>query len=730
MKVENPASASSKTDVIYRRTIDWNIEPGPEEIITIQGVGPLPARLLQFSDDGTTFPSPTFPLSSSGCAAPSTYFVDCAAPGDHGAAFDVQMGPIAPGATFEFCMYYGAGTDEADAMATIADLGIEFYSLAKSTSAGTPVTFFVAIGCLTPPVAEIDLLPGVVCADTLYSAGIPARFKDLSHASDVFSSPPEQSTWDFGDGNSSTTNWDDEVDHMYADPGTYPVTLNVVDQHGMTASATMNIIVLDCSPPNLAPSFLDVPCQDVLVGRTLRFDVRASDPDGSPKHPDYYRLDLTATALPLGATFEAVQGAGSVMRIFQWTPEAHGEYKAVFHVTDNHLLDPLTDTLTVCIRVEPLPLKQPAPDNSDADGDGVPDGHDPCPATAGASGCPAKDAHEEDTVADASGPDDGPDDGCRIDDLLPTDVDGRLVDEEVAVSWRPPTACHVDRFLVWNGTQGDLIASVPFDPGLDAYEVVDADPWPEPHRYYVQAEAVPGPDVFVYPRAVATGIVALESCKDCDALVSEPRGKDVPPIQGFPAFLVGGPSLLFPWLPVLLVLLAAWWFWHSYGALVRFFSRLDENKVLDHPVRAQLHGLVVDEPGIYVRELVRRSGRNRSVVRHHLRMLVDAGALREHGGDGHRRYFPGAGEPADAGPVHRALAQRVLTSVRDSPGRNVSQIAAGLGVTRKAVRYHLKRFQDEGILHIEHTRRGTVVRLAAERGPHATLHEGRRKGLY
>jgi type IV pilus assembly protein PilY1 len=121
--------ASAISDLVYRRLMDWDVEPTAfNEYVTIQG---WPASaLLHTSDDG--FESGN-PLSSySGIIAPdNTNFTD-SGPYDHGALFDFSFGSLAAGDTITFMIYYGAALNEADALAPLGAVGAEVFSLGQS----------------------------------------------------------------------------------------------------------------------------------------------------------------------------------------------------------------------------------------------------------------------------------------------------------------------------------------------------------------------------------------------------------------------------------------------------------------------------------------------------------------------------------------------------------------------------------------------------------------------
>ena len=86
-----------------------------------------------------------------------------------------------------------------------------------------------------PPVAAFSAAPTSGCA------ALTVLFTDES------SGGPTGWTWDFGDGTSSS---EQHPTHTYSDPGTYTVTLNVVNDHGYDDEAQVDYITVDeCHGP-------------------------------------------------------------------------------------------------------------------------------------------------------------------------------------------------------------------------------------------------------------------------------------------------------------------------------------------------------------------------------------------------------------------------------------------------------------------------------------------------
>ncbi len=138
-------SASTITDIRYRRSMDWDIPPTVfDEFVTIAG---LPAANVLFSNDNgfsTSDPLGVRGPDLGGCGS-TVNFTDCG-PTDHGALFDFGFGDLAAGDSKTFSIFYGAAYSEADALAALTSVGAEVYSLGQSHTAdgptlGTPGTY-------------------------------------------------------------------------------------------------------------------------------------------------------------------------------------------------------------------------------------------------------------------------------------------------------------------------------------------------------------------------------------------------------------------------------------------------------------------------------------------------------------------------------------------------------------------------------------------------------------
>lgn len=135
----------------------------------------------------------------------------------------------------------------------------------------------------------------------------------------------------FGDGTSSI---EMNPTHTYSNSGNYTAKVEVTDNAGAKASDSRIITV---NPPaNRAPVLDAIGNKNIDEGKSLIFNITASDPDGDV-------LTYSASSLPSGASFDSSNGA------FSWTPSytQAGNYSITFSVSDGSLSDSETITITV-----------------------------------------------------------------------------------------------------------------------------------------------------------------------------------------------------------------------------------------------------------------------------------------------------------------------------------------------------------------------------------------------
>lgn len=116
--------------------------------------------MIRATSDG--FPSTDPRASVGGVSAPVTDL----GPDDLGATFDFDFGPLAPGDSTSFKLFFGGASNAADAEAALGAVGAEVYTMGKPSIGGVcadgPAVFvvgFAAVGGATifdPPKPEAN----------------------------------------------------------------------------------------------------------------------------------------------------------------------------------------------------------------------------------------------------------------------------------------------------------------------------------------------------------------------------------------------------------------------------------------------------------------------------------------------------------------------------------------------------------------------------------------------
>jgi len=204
-------------------------------------------------------------------------------------------------------------------------------------------------------------------------------------------------------------------------------------------------------------------------------------------------------------------------------------------------------------------------------------------------------------------------------------------------------------------------------------------------------------------QAQVAGAAAVRPVADVAAPVGA-EGGAASAAAGLTAVAVVGFLAVGPWRRLLRGLVLT-----PLGAL---FTRIKGDELLEHPLRAEIVQAVETEPGIHYQALVRAVGKGNGVLEHHLRMLTSAGLLKERAAAGYTCYFPAATDRRMM-DVHAVLkssvARRVLDVCMERPGNAIGELAKSVGVTPKAVTYHLNRFEDVGLVRTERSGRSVLV---------------------
>ncbi len=126
------------TGVVYRRNMDWDIEPTAfDEFVKLDG-WPA-ANLWRTSNDGFASSNPLSSIGGVACAGVvANGNFESTDSCDHGALFDFKFGELLAGESVTFSTYYGAATTESALLTAMAAVGVEVYSVASCADGFDP----------------------------------------------------------------------------------------------------------------------------------------------------------------------------------------------------------------------------------------------------------------------------------------------------------------------------------------------------------------------------------------------------------------------------------------------------------------------------------------------------------------------------------------------------------------------------------------------------------------
>ena len=149
------------------------------------------------------------------------------------------------------------------------------------------------------------------------------------------------------------------------------------------------------------------------------------------------------------------------------------------------------------------------------------------------------------------------------------------------------------------------------------------------------------------------------------------------------------------------------------AGLVSLYTRLVRANVLDSEVRARIHALVAEEPGIHAGAIVERLGRGNGLGEYHLGVLVREGFLACVETTGFRRYFvAGRFPPAEMrarAVLREGHAEALFRLIRQEPGIQLGPLAQRAGLSLPQASRTVKRLAEAGL--VERAKVGRVVRL-------------------
>ncbi len=133
------------------------------------------------------------------------------------------------------------------------------------------------------------------------------------------------------------------------------------------------------------------------------------------------------------------------------------------------------------------------------------------------------------------------------------------------------------------------------------------------------------------------------------------------------------------------------------------FSRIQDNELLEHPVRGQIFQAIQTTPGIHASQIARDMGVGWGTVTHHLSKLEKARLVAARNVNNHKCYFENGGTVSRADmEVASALksdtASSIAAFVVHHPMASQKQVAEALGISAALTSFHVKKLVTYGVL--------------------------------
>lgn len=135
---------------------------------------------------------------------------------------------------------------------------------------------------------------------------------------------------------------------------------------------------------------------------------------------------------------------------------------------------------------------------------------------------------------------------------------------------------------------------------------------------------------------------------------------------------------------------------------IPLYSRIDADELLENETRAELYGLIQEEPGLSMQELSDRTGNGWGTVVYHLERLEENDyVMSRPSGNARRFYTTGdidSGEAEIMALLQEDTPGRIVRTLLEEPGLNGRELADRLDLAPSTVSKHVTRLQDAEIV--------------------------------
>jgi predicted transcriptional regulator len=150
--------------------------------------------------------------------------------------------------------------------------------------------------------------------------------------------------------------------------------------------------------------------------------------------------------------------------------------------------------------------------------------------------------------------------------------------------------------------------------------------------------------------------------------------------------------------------------------LVPLYARVRRKKVLDNRARYLLHGIIIDNPGIHYRALLRELELSNGIAVYHLDVLEREGFIRSVRDGRFRRFYSmDVKVPLEHRPSTEQLCDRLTRLVTERSGISQKEIIEETGLSRRTVGYHLNALVSRGALVASRQGRNTVYTVRTKK---------------